>query len=77
VAGRASDAPGFGWDAPNRTLWIAVPSVHGNGSTHYIVHFDDNGQPSVSGSVTSSEQSAREAFTDSTTERLRNPFYRD
>jgi hypothetical protein len=78
MASRASDAPAFGWDAPNRTLWVAVPSVHDGGSTHYIVHFDDNGNPSVSGSTTSDSSPAREAFKASaSTERLRSPFYRD
>lgn len=78
MAGRAGDAPVFGWDDANRTLWVAVPSVHDSGSTHYIVRFDGNGQPSVSGSVTSSAHSAREAFKASaSTERLASPFYRD
>jgi hypothetical protein len=78
VAKRVHDAPMFGWDAANRSLWIAVPSAVGGGSVHYIVHFDDAGQPHVSGCTTSDSAPAREAFRHSASiERLRSPFYRE
>jgi hypothetical protein len=78
VAKRVSDAPVFGWDEDNRTLWVAVPSATDGGSTHYIVHFGESGQPSVSGSVTSDSRPARDAFKASAgIQRLASPFYRD
>jgi hypothetical protein len=78
MASRASDAPMFGWDAPNRTLWVAVPDAHHGGSVHYIVHFDESGNPSVSGSTTLDRSPAREAWQSSEgITRLPSPFYRD
>lgn len=78
MASRASLDPMFGWDEANRALWVAVPSVRGTGSTHYIVHFGESGQPSVSSGTTGDSGEARDAWQSSAgIERLRSPFYRD
>ena len=78
MAARVYGAPAFAWDSDNRALWVAVPSALDNGCTHYIVHFDDNGQPSVSGSTTSDRSPAREAWkTSASPVALPSPFYRD
>jgi hypothetical protein len=77
MAAHVHDAPVFGWDDANSTLWVAVPSPFG-GSTHYIVPFDAAGKPSVSGSVTSASAPARDAWKCAEgIEQLRSPFYRD
>jgi hypothetical protein len=78
MAARVHDAPAFAWDSDNRSLRVAVPSALDNGCTHYIVHFDDNGQPTVSGCTTSDSAPAREAWKSSAAPRaLPSPFYRD
>lgn len=78
MAGRATDDPMFGWDDANRSLWIAVPNAYHGGSVHYIVHFDESGNPTVSGSTTLDSSPAREAFGHSANiARLPSPFYRE